>query len=258
MEAEVKPLSPLSAAAREMLEAGSRVEAPSAEQSERMARTLAAVFEGAGGALPGAPVPGPRGSAGPSRLWLGGSGKLLLAVGAIAASNGTSFWIGRVSSRAEQAAPHAAAAAAVPALVAPPLPAVLPAPPAPSEPKATLPPRADTEAVVSSAAPTPARAHRAPIPRATGLRADIQRLSLADAQLRAGRASEARRLLAPPVARELQEQAAALRAVAGCELTASKAADAADGDAAERDARAMLERFPDSPYEARVRSACDR
>ena len=255
----MKPLSPLSAAAREMLEAGSRVEAPSAEQSERMARTLAAVFEGAGGALPGAPVPGPRGSAGPSRLLLGGSGKLLLAVGAIAASNGTSFWIGRVSSRAEQAAPHAAAAAAaVPALVAPPLPAVLPAPPAPSEPKATLPPRADTEAVASSAAPTPARAHRAPIPRATGLRADIQRLSLADAQLRAGRASEARRLLAPPVARELQEQAAALRAVAGCELTASKAADAADGDAAERDARAMLERFPDSPYEARVRSACDR
>ena len=251
----MKPLSPLSAAAREMLEAGSRVEAPSAEQSERMARTLAAVFEGAGGALPGAPVPGPRGSAGPSRLLLGGSGKLLLAVGAIAASNGTSFWIGRVSSRAEQAAPHAAA---VPALVAPPLPAVLPAPPAPSEPKATLPPRADTEAVASSAAPTPARAHRAPIPRATGLRADIQRLSLADAQLRAGRASEARRLLAPPVARELQEQAAALRAVAGCELTASKAADAADGDAAERDARAMLERFPDSPYEARVRSACDR
>lgn len=96
------------------------------------------------------------------------------------------------------------------------------------------------------------------MPRATGLRADIQRLSLADAQLRGGRPSDALRLLAPPVVRELREQAAALRAVTGCVLAAANAAGAAGVAAAERDARAMLERFPDSPYEARVRSACDR
>jgi hypothetical protein len=64
-------------------------------------------------------------------------------------------------------------------------------------------------------------------------------------------------LLALPVVRELREQAAALRVVAGCLEAASRAAGA-DIVAAERDARAMLERFPDSPYEARVRSACDR
>jgi hypothetical protein len=274
VEAEVKPLSPLSAAAREMLEAGSRVEPPSAEQSERMARTLAPLFESVGGPLPGAAVQAPRGSMAPSRLLLGGSGKLLLAIGAIAASNGASFWFGRVSSRVEQVAPQAAAA---PAPVAPPLPAALPAALAaaglapaglapaglapaalaPSEQEAALPPPAGAKSVASSTTPTAPRAHSPAIPRGAGLRADIQRLSRADAQLREGKPSDALRLLGAPVVRELREQATALRAVAGCTLAASKASEAGVA-AAERDAQAMLERFPDSPYEARVRSACER
>jgi hypothetical protein len=260
MEAEMKPLSPLSAAAREMLDAGGRVEPPSAEQSERMARSLAPLFEVAGGALPGAAVQAPRGSSGTSKLLLGGGGKLLLAVGALAASNGASFWFGRVSSRVEHVAPQAAAAPA-PAPVAPMLPAALPltlalAAPAPSEQEAAPTPPAGAQSVAASAPATPAPSSASP--RATGLRSDIQRLSRADAQLRGGRPSAALRLLAAPVVRELREQAAALHAVASCMLAASQAGGEAAAATAEREARAMLERFPDSPYEARVRSACDR
>lgn len=258
----MKPLSPLSTAARELLEEGSRVAPPSAEQSERMARTLAPLFESAGSALPGTAVSAPRGSGGTSRLLLGGSGKLLLAVGALAASHGASFWLGRVSSRVEQSAPQAVAglaASVAPALAAPPPVTVLaPLAPPPAAPLATTPPPAALPSAAPSSAALPSRAHPPVNPGATGLRADIQRLSRADAELRGGRPSDALRLLATPVVRELREQAAALRAVAGCMLAASRAAGAADLASAQGDARAMLERFPDSPYEARVRSACER
>ena len=101
-------------------------------------------------------------------------------------------------------------------MVAAPLPAV----PAPSEPAAppasaateaanTLPP--DRSAPAQGVARPIAR-HASPPPRADGLRADIQRLSRADAQLREGKPADGLRLLAPPVVRELREQAAALRA----------------------------------------------
>ncbi len=255
----MKPLSPLSSAARAMLEVGGRVEPPSAEQSARMARTLAPLFESAGDAQSGSAPQAPRGPASASRLLLGGSGKLLLAVGALAASNGASFWFGRLSTHVEPAALQVALAA--PVVAAPMLPAALPAVPLPREPAA--PPPASTAPETARTLP-PARSPRLtiarrapPPPRADGLSADIQRLSRADARLREGKASEALRLLAPPVVRELREQAAALRAVAGCQEAASRAARGGIA-AAERDARAMLERFPESPYEARVRSAGDR
>jgi hypothetical protein len=253
MEAEMKALRPLSASARELLEAGSRVEPPSAEQSERMARTLAPLFQNAGSALPGTSVPAPRGPFGSSRLLLGGSAKLLLAVGALAASNGVSFWLGRVSSPVEPAAAPAAAAAQ--AASEPPLAASSSTVAQPSEPKAVPAPPAGAPSLPASPPPPAPRASGAP--RAAGLRADIQRLARADAELREGKPSDAQRLLARPVVRELREQAAALRAVAGCMLAASSAAGEAKAAAAQREARATLERFPESPYQARIRSACE-
>jgi hypothetical protein len=248
----MKALRPLSASARELLEAGGRVEPPSAEQSERMARRLAPLFRSSGSALPGTSTPAPRGPFG--RLLLGGSAKLLLAVGAIAASNGASFWLGRVSARVEPGAAHAPAAHVAASSTPVPAAAELPAPPAPSQPEAVPPPPG---AASPSPAPAAPRVQAAP-PRASGLRADIARLMRADAELREGKPSSALRLLARPVVRELREQAAALRAVAGCMLAFAPAARAEAAAAARRDARAMLERFPDSPYQARVRGACER
>lgn len=86
------------------------------------------------------------------------------------------------------------------------------------------------------------RAHRS-----LGLAAEIEQLGRAEAALRQGRAGHALVVLGQRSVRHLQEQAAALRAIAECELGVATAAGSA---------REVLERWPASAFQARIARAC--
>jgi hypothetical protein len=86
------------------------------------------------------------------------------------------------------------------------------------------------------------RAHRS-----LGLAAEIEQLARAEAALRQGRAGHALVVLGQRSVRHLQEQAAALRAIAECELGVATAAGSA---------REVLERWPTSAFEPRIARAC--
>lgn len=275
--------APLSADARRLLELGSHVDPPTAEQNERMDRALAVLFRaGRGGPTssaaspsrgepmsatpehrPGsAPVPVPRRWLEPLQGGLSG-GKLWLSIGALAATAGASFWLGRLSMPAAErheldaiVAPTSAPAAAQGAL-----------PLGDRQAPANLPSTDGVEASLAAgglpganaAEPGPKNpAARKPLaagpkaPRArdslgAGLAADIEQLAQAEAALRQGRAANALSVLDQRRVLQLLEQAAALRAIAECEL---------GSEAAARRARGVLERWPGSAFQARIGNAC--
>lgn len=288
----------LSPSARELLELGSFVVPPTAEQDERMDRALARLI-----ALDRAGAPATKlGHSGSSRargplhraprapVWrlsqaLSGSSmsKLWLALGALAATAGASFWMGRASlpDGAPSASPTSALEAPVqaPVAVLPQRPAQaadaarteaapLPEAPAPSGPslaagaRATsrddTGPRAELAAGASRPAPLDEGANEVGVLRAKrtrspeapaspmGLSAEIQRLARAEAALRQGRVQQALVDLETPAA-HLQEQAAALRAIAECTLGRTSAAPRA---------RDTLLRWPTSAFAPRIREAC--
>jgi hypothetical protein len=265
-----RALSPaaLSPAARALLELGSVVAPPSAEQHARMDRSFARLI-----ALERAAPPAWRlGSALPSLS----AGRLLLAVGALAATAGASFWVGRASLPEGTHRVGATAAAVTASTPAPPATANTPAPPAAAEappPAAAAMNAAQSEparpdearAKPRDAAPPPAaaldaaisrvrHAKRAPLPESAprvaapqlGLSAEIQRLARAEAALRQGRPEQALVELAPPAA-HLLEQATALRAIAECTI---------DREANVSHARETLARWPSSAFSPRIREAC--
>jgi hypothetical protein len=83
--------------------------------------------------------------------------------------------------------------------------------------------------------------------RSVGLAAEIEQLARAEAALRQGRPEHALRVLEQRSVRHLLEQAAALRAIAECELGVATAS---------RSVRDVLERWPDSAFQARIARAC--
>lgn len=238
---------PLSAASRSLLELGSEVPAPSAEQAERMrlalqpllaAQTPPASHPASEGALRG--VANLRGTAA-ARNWAT-RGKLLCTLGALATTASASFWLGRMSSAAPSAPP-----VSLPVLVAP--QQSLPEAPFNRE-------LLDREplATVTTAAPTPVRASPSPHnrtggrgKRTLGLAAEIEQLTAVEAALRQGRADAALRQLTGATIHELVEQSSALRAIAECSLGRRHA---------DQKARAHLARWPESAYQTRVRDAC--
>jgi hypothetical protein len=323
--------APLSADARRLLELGSHVEPPTAEQNERMDRALAALFR--------TPRPGPatgsplgaaeQPSAGPLHEAAGGmgkpagngelsgirlraaprarsrffeplhglgDGKLWLTLGALAATASASFWLGRLSTPAEEGGAIEAQTSASVALLASSesdrtesmaaigasalglleavAPSARPTSTSPTSASPTFAPRplaaagqlAAVPAAVSdeSAAPpgggvhtpqhaSPARAKPglrrdgARSLRSAGLAAEIEQLARAEAALRQGRAEHALVVLEQRSVQHLLEQAAALRAIAQCELGVASAPGSA---------RHVLERWPASAFQPRIMRAC--
>jgi hypothetical protein len=306
----VKTSEPLSPAARRLLELGSIVDPPSVEQCERMDRALAPLF-GAGRSAPLGDSP-PRSAAersvagteallGRPRHKLGvsdklgsmsrsvqdrlalGSTKLVLAVGALAATAGASFWLGRAWT--PPAEPSAMTASVGPAetdalarsrvLTTSELPAVSHAAvshaavshaavsraavshaavsrAAMSPTSATQKtPAADDAPPLASSPPADARrqgdgAPGKPRP-SSGLAEEIERMARVEAALRQGRPARALEYLGQGKAEHLVEQAEALRAVAGCQSGMKSAA---------LDAHEVLQRWPASAFQSRIRDAC--
>jgi hypothetical protein len=317
--------TPLSADARRLLELGSHVEPPTAEQDERMGRALAPLFRSGrtgptsttGSPLgpeqrslsPRGPSPvtarehersGIRSTAAPraaTRLLETlrsleplKDAKLWLTLGALAATASASFWLGRVSTPAELAVAEqgspldargvsslAPAAGATPALASASWAASLLEAPdrsvssrAPSVPEAasSTPPgvhaplpdampgdatRPDAMLLPSNPRPSPPlpsnepNRRRGTPARSLGLAAEIEQLARAEAALRQGRAAHALRVLEQRSVQHLMEQAAALRAIAECELGVATAS---------RSMRDVLERWPASAFQARIARAC--
>jgi len=274
----------LSPQARELLELGSFVAPPTAEQDERMDRALARLI-----ALDRAAATrlGQSGSPRAPKWRLNralassSAGKLWLALGALAATAGASFWMGRASLPDDTEPTSTTAALELPAIAAPSdLPPQLPvqaaeaarveatsAAPAPSEPSllALEVPTTTSDDALPLARPQTALAigvqhppdpGAAPAPRAKrtsstepsplGLSAEIQRLARAEAALRQGRPQQALVELEPPAA-HLLEQAAALWAIAECTLDRAPSAPRA---------RETLQRWPASAFAPRIREAC--
>jgi hypothetical protein len=292
----MKVPEPLSPAARRLLELGSVVELPTAEQCERMDRALAPLF-GAGRTAPLADSP--RRASGERfvardepifpraelrvmqrslqrRLALGGT-KLALAFGALAATAGASFWLGRVWTPSPEPG-------ATVGTFQPPDPVSLSrshavaadigafrarAPDTPGRPalgagsQIVVDGAIDTqvagtegasqagEASESSArAAAPSGRRRdglAKVHPATGLAAEIERMARVEAALRQGMPARALEYLEQGRTEHLVEQAAALRAVARCEGGFDSSALAAAD---------VLRRWPASPFESRIRDAC--
>jgi hypothetical protein len=310
--------TPLSADARRLLELGSHVDPPTAEQDERMGRALAPLFRTgrigptstAGSPLgveqrsvsPGGPShvttreheqsgirlrTAPR----PATRWLEPlqglkDAKMWLTLGALAATASASFWLGRLSTpaelapaglaptmlaaaelaAAEQESPLASAswaaslldssdgavssrAPSVPeaassarAIVATTLPDTMPADAMPAD--AMLADPLLPSKPLPSNEPSLRRGTRA---RSLGLDAEIEQLARVEAALRQGRAERALRLLEQRSVQHLLEQAAALRAIAECELGVATAS---------RSVRDVLERWPASAFQARIARAC--
>jgi hypothetical protein len=316
----VKTSEPLSPAARRLLELGSIVDPPSVEQCERMDRALAPLF-GAGRSAPLGDSP-PRSAAersvagteallGRPRHKLGvsdklgimsrsvqdrlalGSTKLVLAVGALAATAGASFWLGRAWT--PPAEPSAMTASVGPAetdalarsrvLTTSELPAVSHA----AVSHAAVSHAAVSHAAVSHAAVSRAAVSHAAVSRAamspasatqktpaaddapplassppadarrqgdgapgkprpsSGLAAEIERMARVEAALRQGRPARALEYLGQGKAEHLVEQAEALRAVAGCQSGMKSAA---------LGAHEVLQRWPASAFQSRIRDAC--
>jgi hypothetical protein len=206
--------------------------------------------------------------------------KIWLTIGALAATASASFWLGRLSTPAELASVEVASVELVSAGLAPALDArraeTVVAPPA--EPAPALSSASSTASLLdasehaesSQAASSQAPFTRAPsVPdaaaaagavlhtslprggtrahRSLGLAAEIEQLARAEAALRQGRAGHALVVLGQRSVRHLQEQAAALRAIAECELGVATAAGSA---------REVLERWPTSAFQARISRAC--
>jgi len=287
MKRSASPVA-LSPAARELLELGSVVEPPTPEQDERMDRALARLIAIDRTASPSAKRLGQRGAPAargrrkrapdapgwrlrPALLGSGAS-KLLLALGALAATAGASFWVGRASvpdgvdpaNATVPAAVPVRAALEVPAVVGLPMevPARAPVDPPIQAPEANGAPLAAQALVLNvpvrgegtnagMAAGAARHAKRSSVstetaPAPLGLGAEIQRLARAEAALRQGRAPQALAELEQPAA-HLLEQAAALRAIAECTLDRAPGATRA---------RETLRRWPASAFAPRIREAC--
>jgi hypothetical protein len=226
----------------------------------------------------------PRATPGFLQPWQGLNGsKLWLALGALAATAGASFWLGRLSTPTDEARVAASSVTAssvtassvtasdvvvssvaasrvgAPTELAP---VLAPAPEVP-EVLATLEsaaPRASAASMgsaastasagpIARAAERPAAAQRgAPPARGSlGLAAEIEQLARVEAALRQGRPAHALVVLEQRSVQHLLEQAAALRAIAECDL---------GGATAIRRARDTLERWPASAFQARIANAC--
>jgi hypothetical protein len=209
--------------------------------------------------------------------------KLWLTVGALAATASASFWLGRLSTPADDARPQEARTIESSLLergLAPPASGEQPLAHARSTlpvldlSASTAPGTASTETasveppvgdVAVRDVPGPSDASRArgnpgvarnepgsrrsgtPAQRPLGLAAEIEQLTRAEAALRQGRAGHALAVLDQRSVRHLLEQAAALRAIAQCELR---------GAAAAGGARQVLERWPASAFQPRIANAC--
>jgi hypothetical protein len=287
--------APLSPDARRLLELGSKVEPPTAEQSDRLDRALAPLFRagrvGAASssgsslaverdATTGDPHsfarqsavaersaihrrpslrPAPR----PVESLLGlARGKPWFAFGALAITASASFWLGRVSSPAEDA--RRLDPAVVASVLATPTLSTLPRPPSAALASAAPVAASASPAPSGEASPAPTAALGAPaihasldlerrrVPAArpresSGLAAEIEQLARVEAALRQGRAEQALILLERRTVHQLLEQAAALRAIASCELGVAAAA---------RAARDVLERWPASAFQPRIANSC--
>ena len=127
----MKP-SELSPAARRLLELGSQVAPPTAEQTARLDHALEPLFRASRVTSPpasGSPARerdprstpsvesrllaarGARPSRSMQQLFGLGGGKLVVALGALAATAGASFWLGRISRPGESSPPTASAPA---------------------------------------------------------------------------------------------------------------------------------------------------
>jgi hypothetical protein len=271
---------PLSAASRSLLELGSEVRPPSAEQAERMRRALEPVFaeqsfaeqlfaeQPSAGSLSAAERPAP--SAAPprrpraesnradlgaplgttARTWAARS-KLFCTLGALAATASASFWLGRVS-REVPAGPPPARASVVAAqprdlAAASPAPALLAPALLAMEPPGTATTPATPAPATLRTATRSALGARGGKTAPRGLAAEIEQLTQVEAALRQGRAAAALRDLEGTPIHELVEQSAALRAIAECTLGRRHA---------EQKARTLLAQWRESAYQARVRDAC--
>jgi hypothetical protein len=283
---------PLSPAARRLLELGTVVEPATAEQNARMERALAPVF-GRTNALADATEPsraerirwtggglGAELAAGPRatlrvlqrslqhRLAAGGT-QVALALGALTATAGASFWLGRASTPVVEQGDANLSRPAPPVLleVAPAERASLP-PPEPAhdvtEITASSPPPSEKVAPVAATDRVPEdAAARAPLGAAAGksnarhrrdatnsratLAMEIERMGRVEAALRGGQPARALEELERRRPEILVEQAAALRAVARCQSGVEGAALVA---------QEALRRWPSSPFRARIREAC--
>jgi hypothetical protein len=275
----MKTSEPLSPAARRLLELGSLVEPPTAQQCERMDRALVPLF-GAGRPAPLADATSrPSASRGAieTEAFLGrpreklavlsravgqrlglGSTKLVLAVGALAATAGASFWLGRVWT--PPAEPREMSANFLPsesdALARSAAPAASELAPSPesstleasSTPKTwagdDVPPSASS--TLGGGVRSRPGARDRPRP-STGLAAEIERMARVEAALRQGRPARARDYLDQRKAEHLVEQAEALRAVADCQSGLESSAVRAEQ---------VLRRWPASAFQSRIRDAC--
>lgn len=288
----MKEPMPLSPAARQLLEAGIRSNAPSPEESERMHGALAPYFrapplEPAAG---GGPLSGPLWGA---RQVLGVSaGKLALAVGALAVTASAAFWAGRLTVAGADPGEDAASTTLTAPLAAPgpavasradlggraavtPLDRERPSAIASDEG-----PRDDLERVgaqqrpalatvpaavarVTKSAPerrpgvaVPAGRSLDERPPSDTLGAEVAQLGRVEAALRRGRPAEALAALQGLEIRQLAEQATALRAIARCEAEGRAGAPQVGAGSESAELRALLERWPHSAFAARVRRAC--
>jgi hypothetical protein len=229
------------------------------------------------GPLPGL---GPRHSWGPLHGLR--DAKLWLTLGALAATASASFWLGRLSTPAELAPTEFALAGLTLADLPPALDAhrpervvAPPAEPTPALASASLaaplvdaPDRAvsnlEPSSLALSSVPQPepgaaggarAASHTSrpragtQAQRSLGLAAEIEQLARAEAALRQGRAAHALLVLEQRSVQHLKEQAAALRAIAECELGVATAAGSA---------REVLERWPASAFQPRIARACQQ
>jgi hypothetical protein len=281
----MKTSEPLSPAARRLLELGSLVEPPTAQQCERMDRALAPLF-GAGRLAPLADATSrPSASRGAieTEAFLGrpreklavlsravrhrlglGSTKLVLAVGALAATAGASFWLGRVWT--PPAEPREMSASFLPSesdalarSAAPAASELAPSPEsstleAPSTLEASSTPKtgADDDVPLSASSTLGGGVRSRPGARdkprpSTGLAAEIERMARVEAALRQGRPARARDYLDQRKAEHLVEQAEALRAVADCQSGLESSAVRAEQ---------VLRRWPASAFQSRIRDAC--
>lgn len=224
---------------------------------------------------------GPLPERGPRHFWGSLRGlkdaKLWLTLGALAATASASFWLGRLSTPAELAPTEFALAGltladlpsaldarrresvvthpaeAMPALAAASMAASLLDASEPAVANLTasslapssVPPPEPGGARAASHTPRPRVGTRAQ--RSLGLAAEIEQLARAEAALRQGRAAHALLVLEQRSVQHLKEQAAALRAIAECELGVATAAGSA---------RDVLERWPASPFQPRIARAC--
>jgi hypothetical protein len=227
---------------------------------------------------------GPLPGLGPRQFWgpLHGlrDAKLWLTLGALAATASASFWLGRLSTPAElaptefalagltladlppaldarrresvvtppaEATPALASASMAASLLDASEPAVANLAASGLAPSSVPPPEPGAAGGARAASHTSRPRAGARAQRSLGLAAEIEQLARAEAALRQGRAAHALLVLQQRSVQHLKEQAAALRAIAECELGVATAAGSA---------RDVLEQWPASAFQPRIARAC--